>query len=432
MKPFLRNVVKGADTHAGRFFSGTDRDESPDVKVETSDEELGQWAAMAAARWPAFMTVILQSETPAPLTLYAGANRDLDCLQQDSGARFWRQMTDRCWICFHEIENGAAPLDIAAHCYRELADCQARAIIAGAAAYPMFDDSAEQMVENAAKALDHAGFFGPGSVVVMDAVTLNVSGDRYYQQGRIEAAVREYQRGLRFNPKTPNLLNSLGVCHGELGRHRQALECFQTAHRHALHDYLAIYNMGMVHYLEKRYETALQYFIQAGQIAPDSIEVAFQTSQVYMRLNKPEDALASMQNIHRLQPESSLLWGAMGECLAALGKLPAAIIAYRQAVKFNPRDYASLSALGHLYDIQDENTDIAIVFCEQSIAMAPENGLYQWRLARLYQKAGRCQDALLALQAAASLGHADNERMSEIQKMLGAVATPEPVTRSAI
>jgi len=432
MKPFLRNVVKGAGTHAGRFFLGAGRDESPDVTVETSAEEPGQWAAMAAERWPAFVTVILQAETPAPSMLYAGANRCLDGLQQDGDTRFWRRMTDRCWICFHEIGNGAAPLDIATQVYQELADCQAQAIIAGAAAYPMFDDSVEQMVENAAKALDHAGFFGPGSVVVLDAVTLNVSGDHYYKQGQIEAAVREYQQGLKFNPKTPNLLNSLGVCHGELGRRRQALECFQAAHRHAPHDYLAIYNMGMVHYLEKRYETALQYFIQAGHIAPDSIEVAFQTNQAYMRLNKPEEALASMQNIHRLRPESSLLWGAMGESLAALGKLPAAIIAYRQAVKFNPRDYASLSALGHLYDIQNENTDIAIVFCEQSIAMAPENGLYQWRLARLYQKAGRYQDALAALQAAADSGHEDNERMSEIQKMLGDVAEPEAVARLAI
>jgi hypothetical protein len=47
----------------------------------------------------------------------------------------------------------------------------------------------QQIVTNAEKALDHAGFFGPGTITGFDAVSLNISGDRRYQAGDIAGAI---------------------------------------------------------------------------------------------------------------------------------------------------------------------------------------------------------------------------------------------------
>ena len=87
----------------------------------------------------------------------------------------------------------------------------------GAAIYPMLDYDQGQIVENARKALVHASFFGPGSVVAFDAVSLNISGDAMYQAGDVTGAAKEFERGLEIDPREENLHNSLGVCFGVQG-----------------------------------------------------------------------------------------------------------------------------------------------------------------------------------------------------------------------
>ena len=60
----------------------------------------------------------------------------------------------------------------------------------GCARYPMINFSKAQVFENARKAIDHAAFFGPGSRVAFDAVSLNISGDNRYQEGDMPGAIR--------------------------------------------------------------------------------------------------------------------------------------------------------------------------------------------------------------------------------------------------
>ena len=53
-----------------------------------------------------------------------------------------------------------------------------------------------QTLQNACKALDHGAFFGPDACVVFDAISLNISGDRFYQSGDLNAAIDEYHFAL--------------------------------------------------------------------------------------------------------------------------------------------------------------------------------------------------------------------------------------------
>jgi hypothetical protein len=81
---------------------------------------------------------------------------------------------------------------------RELIDASADAehtqLTIGVAAYPTINYTRHQIVNNAEKALEHASFFGPGTITPFDAVSLNISGDRHYQAGNLEGAIREYQK----------------------------------------------------------------------------------------------------------------------------------------------------------------------------------------------------------------------------------------------
>ncbi|MEN8142968.1 MAG: hypothetical protein ABFQ82_05155, partial [Thermodesulfobacteriota bacterium] len=82
---------------------------------------------------------------------------------------------------------------------------------AGLAAFPCNGFKRSAVVLNARKALQHTSFFGPGSITPFDAVSLNISGDVYYNEGDMNGAVREYLLGLELDGASVNLLNSLGV-----------------------------------------------------------------------------------------------------------------------------------------------------------------------------------------------------------------------------
>jgi tetratricopeptide (TPR) repeat protein len=66
-----------------------------------------------------------------------------------------------------------------------------------------------------------------------------------------------------------------------------------------------------------------------------------------------------------------------------------AVAIYTRAVKNNPNDAESFSQLGQLYDAIGENPEIARLFCQQSVAIAPENEVYRERFNRLMQKSLR-------------------------------------------
>ena len=52
------------------------------------------------------------------------------------------------------------------------------------------------ILDNALKALDHALLLGPGRMAVFDDTSLNISGDKLFDQGKIVAALSEYRKGL--------------------------------------------------------------------------------------------------------------------------------------------------------------------------------------------------------------------------------------------
>jgi len=80
-----------------------------------------------------------------------------------------------------------------------------------------------------------------------------------------------------------------------------------------------------------------------------------------------------------------------------------AIGAYQKAVKVNPGDSLALSALGKLFDEKGENPEIALVFCKESVRLSPENPLFRERLARLYLKLNRLEEALKEFEQAGLL-----------------------------
>ncbi|MCP4370042.1 MAG: tetratricopeptide repeat protein [Deltaproteobacteria bacterium] len=325
---------------------------------------------------------------------------------------------DRDFIgCFFPERGKSLCLKLAEKFKRKLAEKRDETVTIGIASYPALNYKKHQIIENARKAFDHAQFFGPDTTVSFDSVSLNISGDKLYDKGDIKEAIKEFEMALLLDPSNINVHNSLGVCHGVLGDYQKALKEFKSAISLDPDDIMALHNAGLACTLEGKKNKALEYFLKAGRIDKDVFEVALQTGRLYLENKEPDKGVEYIEKAIKLNPKSGPAFSSMGDCFKSLGIMDKAVSAYKKAIKLNANDADSLSALGLLFDAQGENSDISILFCRQSVEISPENGLFRYRLGRLYQKANKIEAALEEFEAAKKLGYDSTQEIKQMRKL---------------
>ncbi|MCP4349628.1 MAG: tetratricopeptide repeat protein [Desulfobacterales bacterium] len=319
--------------------------------------------------------------------------------------------------CLFPEKDDAFCLEIADKINESLSKIRNDTVTIGIASYPRAHFDKDQIVENALKALDHASFFGPGGATCFDAVSLNISGDRYYQKGDIYGAIEEFNSALMLEPSNVNVRNSLGVCYGVLRFYQKALKQFEAALRIDSNELMALYNTGLVNMLTDNKDKAIEYFLRAGSMGEEVFEAAFQIGRLYLKKKEFKNGKKYLEKALKLRPDSGLTCRYLGECYAGLNMPNEAIAAYKKAIKQNPYDAASLSAIGYLFDIQGENPEISTVFCKHSVELAPDNGLYRNRLGRLYLKQNRLDDALKEFIRASQLGYDSRQYIEKTEDL---------------
>lgn len=341
------------------------------------------------------------------LKVLAAARTDLAAAikiicQNENG--HWGILDYPLFACIFGEKDGRSAEDIARQVKRRLAGLRSDTLTIGIAEHPCLDYKKKQIFENAYKALEHARFFGPDSLVALDAVSLNISGDQLYDKGDYHGATEEFRRGLQLDPINSNLNNSLGVTFGVLERYTDALAVFEKALAIDSDEAMLLYNIGLVHLIGNDRRTAMDYFLRARQIDGNIYELVFQLGRVHLEDGQFEQARVHLERAVTLNAGSFLAHSALGECYLALKEPSRAVKAFKKAIQLNGNDAAALSGLGWLYHQGGENPEIAELFCRQSVTIAPDTGLYRHRLGCLLQDTGRADEASQQLNRAIELG----------------------------
>jgi tetratricopeptide (TPR) repeat protein len=318
---------------------------------------------------------------------------------------FWGAPESGLLASFFPGKTGPENLKIARRVQKELKERSEQTVTIGVAAYPAIAYDKSEIVDNARKALDHASFFGPDSAVVFDAVSLNISGDKLYEKGEIDEAVEELKKALLLEPVNVNVHNSLGVCYSIQGKYDQAVDEFKAVVSADPKEHMGFYNLGLVYIQTGQREQGLEFLLKANEIKDDVYEVAFQIGKLYLDLGDPQKGLRFLERAASLKPKSGAVHRFLGDCYIAVNRPDAAVSSYKKAIKQNPHDAASMSALGYLYDDRGENPEIALMFCRESVMLSPENGLFHYRLGRLYSNHNRFEKALEEFTKAKQSGY---------------------------
>ncbi len=330
----------------------------------------------------------------------------------------WGRLDSAVFGCFLPGGNPTSTRAWAEEVKKSVAVDDGPSVTIGLAFFPTLDYPKDKILDNARKALAHAEFFGPDSLVSFDAISLNISGDRLYDEGEYQDAIDEYKTALKLDPANANLHNSLGVCYGVTGEFARALTQFKEAMALDAGEALAYYNAGLVHLLLDERDKARAHLLEVDNRPHNLFEVRLQLGKLYLEDDQPEKGLIYLETAADMQPQSSAVHALIGECCAALDRREEAVSAYKKSLRLNANDAASLSGLGWLYHVLGKNADIATLFCQHSTAIAPRNALFHHRLGCLYLKEDRLPDARDEFQQAVDLGHDSAAQLAEVQSRL--------------
>lgn len=377
-----------------------------------------QFAAMSIRLAPH----CLGGQTPPPLSSHR-LNRSLghlaqaiDAISASHGGLWGTMAGNGTFGCIFPGENGHTCRMLSKKLKKGLPDNLADYVCIGIASYPTINFNRRQILPNAQKALEHALLMGAGATVILDAVSLNISGDKHYQAGDYDKAGKDFQLALKLDPFNVNIHNSLGVCYGMTGRPEKALEAFETAIWLDPQEVMAIHNAGITYQMMGDSDKAIALLEQASSIDDSIFETALHTGILLLKRDRPHQGATYLEQAVQLSPETAFAWRCLGDCYGKLDMSDKAVRAYKQAIKRNPEDAEALSALGYLYCLNHRNLEIAAVFCRQSTLLEPENGMFHQRLGQIYLAQNKKEEALKAFQRAQALGTNSEYWLQRIDK----------------
>ncbi len=285
----------------------------------------------------------------------------------------------------------------------------------GLAYFPCEPFHKGEILDNAIKTMGHLAFLGPGSIVVFDSVTLNISGDKMYNHGDIKGAVREYEKALLLDPANLNALNSLGVCHANLGQLGQAVETFQRIQTLSPEDFMASFNLGFSYARLGEVEKALLTWEALAEKDGANFDLAYHLGRLYREQKDLPRALSWFKKAEDAADKKGFIYRVLGECEESLGKPKEATAHFKKALKIHPQDAFSLSHLGALYLSQGESIKVALSLCQQATRIDPEKGPYWLNLGKALLANGFPKRAVNALNQALSCG----DELEEVYRLLG-------------
>ncbi len=275
---------------------------------------------------------------------------------------------------------------------------------AGIGSYPFRDYKKSEIIKNCRKALLHGSFFGPGSSVIFDALSLNVSGDAYFGESDLYGAIREYRRGLDLSPNDVNLLNSLGVTYALMNRTVKAQEVFDRVLALDPENFMARFNKGLGEKKLEDYRAAVESFTLALNYFDDEDEeergvvpdLRFQLGVCLYSIEDYRQAVSVLEGYieaTRNQPGHERCFSYIGKSYYYLHQFKSAATWLQRGLNVNQSDAESLSLLGLIYLKTGEGNDIALRLSEKSVEIDPDSLQSRVRYAQVLEGCGEVQKA---------------------------------------
>ena len=163
--------------------------------------------------------------------------------------------------------------------------------------------------------------------------------------GYFGEAVAELSIAATVGPDLVEANNLLGQAHDRMGAHKQAREFYRRALDLAPQNPWLLHNLGYSFFLDDEYQTALKLLKQAERGAPTDARIAHNVALVQFRLHKFDDALKTYARVEG-EYEARLR---LADMLERAGWEDEAVKHYEAALRLRPNSAPALERLADLY-----------------------------------------------------------------------------------
>jgi len=165
------------------------------------------------------------------------------------------------------------------------------------------------------------------------------SAEKYVLQGKLPAAIAEYQKILRKDPKDLMTLNTVGDLYVRSGQIEEASKCFYDLAEKSIEAGFVPRAIAVYKRITKIEQEALPALTRLGELYSmqglmrDARTHYLQAVEIHMRRRQPEQARQVFEKILMLDMENPRLQRRMAELYAETGKKAEAVATYLSAAE---------------------------------------------------------------------------------------------------
>lgn len=220
--------------------------------------------------------------------------------------------------------------------------------------------------------------------------------------GRLDEAIAEYRRAVRFHPARAEFHVSLGLALRAAGRSDEAREAYERAIQIAPALAEAHHNLGNLHAERGDWQAARGCYLRALAASPYFAVAHFELGNVLRETGAVLDAAACYEQALALKPGLVAAWRALGVARQELREHAAALAAYERALELAPDSAATHVNLSTV-NRELSRVERAIFHAQRAIELDPRIGAAHNNLGTLHLDIGEHAQAevsyLRALEA---------------------------------
>jgi tetratricopeptide (TPR) repeat protein/ADP-heptose:LPS heptosyltransferase len=216
---------------------------------------------------------------------------------------------------------------------------------------------------------------------------LNHLGAALQQLGRLEEALKVFDKAVQLAPENAELWNNLGNVLVQLGRDNEALLSFEHVLTLAPVSFDAASKAAALLHRQERWPEALAHLDLCDRLKPNHAPTLQLRAIAQRGLGNHEAYLADSLRVHALDPDNADSVNNIGDALQSLGREDEAIAWFDKALALLPDNPTVLTNKACVIT-QFRRLDEAEAIYSRVRTIAPDNALAEWNLALLQMLRG--------------------------------------------
>ena len=227
-------------------------------------------------------------------------------------------------------------------------------------------------------------------------------GLTYFQQGRLDKAIEQYQKMLQLNPAETDALNNLGSALLQQGKLDDAVAYYEKALAIEPDSAETHYNLGNALFQQGRTGEAMAHFQRALALKPDSAEAHYNLGNALLQQGRLDEAMAQYQKALAIKPDYAEAHNNLGNVFIQKGRPEEAVAEFQSAATINPGYADAHNNLGSAF-LQQGQPDKAVIQYQKALAIAPGDPDIHDHLGDALLQTGRTAEAMAQYQRALTL-----------------------------